>query len=68
MRPPTAQNPAIAKRDAQLAALSHKHLRIETLETRNSDALDFHEIDVASLKRLLIAAYTAGYENAIETK
>ena len=67
MRPATTQNPAIAKRDAQLAALARKHLRIETLETRNSDALDFHEIDVEGLKRLLIAAFAAGYEHAIET-
>lgn len=59
---------AVRQRDAQLAALARKHLRIETIETRNSDALDFHEIDVEGLKRLLIAAYTAGYEDAVETR
>lgn len=58
---------AVRQRDAQLAALARKHLRIETIETRNSDALDFHEIDVAGLKRLMIAVYSAGYEAAIET-
>ena len=31
-----------------------------TLETRNSDELDFHDIAVWSLKRALMAAYDAG--------
>ena len=64
-RRPTS-NPAIDKRDTKLAALARKHLGIEELETRNSDSLDFREIDVAGLKRLLIAAYSAGYEDASE--
>ncbi|HUY05048.1 MAG TPA: hypothetical protein VMV33_17360 [Rhodocyclaceae bacterium] len=35
-------------------------LRIETLETRNSDSLDFHEVAVWELKRALELAYAAG--------
>lgn len=62
----SASNPAVDQRDAKLAALARKHLGIEVLETRNCDALDFHEIDVAGLKRLLNAAYAAGYEHAVE--
>lgn len=31
-----------------------------TLETRNSDSLDFHDISVWSLKKALLAAYEAG--------
>ena len=36
------------------------HLFIETLETRNSDRLDFHEVSVWGVKEALIAAYQAG--------
>ena len=36
------------------------HLFIETLETRNSDRLDFHEVSVWAVKSALIAAYQAG--------
>lgn len=32
----------------------------ETLETRNSDRLDFSEISAASLKAMLEAAFAAG--------
>jgi len=34
-------------------------LGLETLETRNSDRLDFHETSVSSLKDALLAAYEA---------
>jgi hypothetical protein len=34
--------------------------RIETLETRNSDRIDFHEIAVWRLRRALEEAYAAG--------
>ena len=36
------------------------HLFIETLETRNSDALDFHEVSVWAVKSALQAAFDAG--------
>lgn len=35
-------------------------LGIETLESRNSDSLDFHNVGVWSLKQALEAAYLAG--------
>lgn len=35
---------------------------LETLETRNSDGLDFHETAVWSLKAALLAAYEAGLQ------
>lgn len=44
----------------QLACIATRELRIETLETRNSDSLDFHELGVSSLKSALEAAYQAG--------
>ena len=40
------------------------HLGIETLETRNNDGLDFHEVSVWGLKAALEAAYEAGLANA----
>lgn len=37
------------------------YMGIETLETRNSDSLDFHDVGVASIKRALEYAYRSGY-------
>lgn len=37
-----------------------KNMRIETLETRHRDSLDFHDISVWELKSALKAAYEAG--------
>ncbi|MDO3530837.1 hypothetical protein Q3O93_02765 [Ralstonia pseudosolanacearum] len=39
-------------------------LRIETLETRKSDSLDFHDVAVWSIKDALEAAHRAGQEAA----
>ena len=39
-------------------------LKVDTLETQNSDALDFHELSVWRLKSALEAAYRAGYNQA----
>jgi hypothetical protein len=41
-----------------------KTLHIETLETRNSDSMDFPEVAVWNLKHVLIQAYCAGYTAA----
>jgi len=41
--------------------LAKKHIvGLETLETRNSDSLDFHDIAVWCLVDLIEAAYEAG--------
>jgi len=45
-------------------AIALKTLRLETLETRKSDSLDFHERAVWTLKRALEEAYQAGLEAA----
>lgn len=42
------------------AAIAREHLRIDTLETRNHDGLDFHEVAVWSVRAALQAAYDAG--------
>ncbi len=46
--------------DTLLELIAQQHLSIETLATRNRDALDFHDVGVASLKAALKAAYQAG--------
>jgi hypothetical protein len=51
------------QRDTTLAEIAAKHLRLETLETRNSDSLDFHEVAVWSLEAALEAAYEAGRQS-----
>jgi hypothetical protein len=47
------------KQDA-LARIAKDVLGIETLETRNSDGLDFHDVAVWTAKAALEAAYDAG--------
>lgn len=46
--------------DQLLTEIAKKHLNLETLETRNSDSLDFHDVAVWSLKEALQEAYEAG--------
>lgn len=46
--------------DALLTRIAQEHLFIETLETRKSDSLDFHDVSVWGVKEALIAAYQAG--------
>jgi len=43
-----------------LTAIAHTHLGIATLEPRNSDRLDFHEVGVGPLLEALQAAFAAG--------
>lgn len=43
-----------------LTAIAKKYLGIETLETRNSDRLDFHDVGVAGLLDALTVAFEAG--------
>lgn len=46
--------------DHILTVIAREHLDIETLETRRSDSLDFHDVAVWSVKEALLAAYQAG--------
>jgi hypothetical protein len=43
-----------------LEEIAREKLGVETLETRNSDRLDFVEVSVWQLKAALEAAYLAG--------
>ena len=46
--------------DQLLEEIAKKHLNLETLETRNSDSLDFHDVSVWGIKAALQEAYEAG--------
>jgi hypothetical protein len=46
--------------DQLLARIALDHLFIETLETRNRDRLDFHDVSVWAVQSALVAAYQAG--------
>ncbi|SEP27683.1 hypothetical protein SAMN04490248_1695 [Salinihabitans flavidus] len=41
-------------------AVAREHLFVETLETRNRDALDFTEVSVWGIRAALEAAFEAG--------
>lgn len=45
---------------AQLSEMARLTLRVETLETRSRDCLDFHEVPVWCLKEALARAFLAG--------
>ena len=54
--------------DELLAAIAKATLHIDTLETRKSDSLDFHDVAVWSVKAALEAAYRAGLAAAGEER
>ena len=53
------------QRDKTIAEIAARHLHLETLETRNSDSLDFHDLAVWSIKAALEAAYKAGLQSRV---
>lgn len=55
---------AYRQQDVLFAKIAREALGIATLETRNMDALDFHEVSVGSVKAALRRAYEAGREAA----
>ena len=44
--------------------IAQDYLGVETLKTRNRDALDFHDLAVWNIKRALKAAYVAGRKHS----
>ena len=52
-------------RDQQLQTIATDHFFIETLGTRNSDRLDFHDVSVWAVKAALQAAFEAGQQSHI---
>lgn len=52
------------RRQKTLEQIAARHLFIETLATRRSDSLDFHEVSVWGVKAALKEAYEAGRRDA----
>lgn len=50
-------------KDQILAQIAKEELHLETLETRKSDSLDFHDCAVWCIKSALDAAYEAGQQS-----
>lgn len=48
--------------DPIFVQIAEKYLNIETLETRHSDRLDFHDVSVWGVRSALEAAFMAGAE------
>lgn len=57
--PGACPNPDAA-RDVMLLEIAERHLFLDTLETRKSDSLDFHEHAVWAVRSALEAAFEAG--------
>ena len=49
-----------AARDALLLEIAQRQFRIETLETRNRDRLDFHDVAVWAIRAALEEAFEVG--------
>jgi hypothetical protein len=62
---PSKKEPTV---DELLAAIAKEQLHIDSLETRNSDSLDFHDVAAWSVKAALEAAYRAGLAAAKEAR
>jgi hypothetical protein len=56
------RTPTMSQIDTIFTLIAQKHLRIDTLETRHSDRLDFHDVAVWSVRDALEAAFKAGVE------
>ena len=52
--------PDARTREQVIADIAQRILSVETLETRSSDRLDFHDVAVWTLREALLAAYEAG--------
>jgi hypothetical protein len=63
MRSPNHGSQPMTQRDTTLAEIAARLLHLETLETRNSDSLDFHDMAVWSIKAALEAAFEAGRQS-----
>jgi hypothetical protein len=49
-----------ARRDALIREIAQRRFFLETLETRNSDSLDFHDVAVWAIRDALAEAFEAG--------
>lgn len=61
---PATPTAAPSERDAVIAAIAQSHLGLETLESRDSDSLDFTEHGCVAIRDALRAAFEAGKQTA----
>lgn len=61
---PNLARTARPRREQEIEGIALRVLKIDTLETRNSDDLDFHELAVWTIQEALDAAYEAGRRSA----
>ena len=59
-----AEMAAPLTREQEIAGIALQILKIETLETQNSDDLDFHDLATWTIAEALNAAYQAGKQSA----
>jgi hypothetical protein len=55
-----------AKASTTLTDIASQVLGVQTLEARNSDSLDFHDLAIWNIKQALEAAYLAGQNSVKE--
>ena len=55
------------QRQTLLTQIAQQHLKVETLETRHSDSLDFHDVAVWQIGEALEAAFEAGRQDALKS-
>jgi hypothetical protein len=56
----TTAKPAPNAPEALMLDIAKRHFFVETLDTRNSDGLDFHDVAVWSIRAALNEAYSTG--------
>lgn len=62
--PQTMQLETPAANEALIVEIAKRHFFIETLETRNRDRLDFHDVPVWAIQAALEEAFEAGRASA----
>ncbi len=65
---PDLEEIAPRTREEEIASIARRILKIKTLETQNSDSLDFHDLAVWTIREALDAAYEAGRRSARRTR
>lgn len=48
-----------------ITGIAQKNFRVDTLETQNSDSLDFHDVAVWQIKEALTDAFLAGMQTGV---
>ncbi len=66
--PQATENTMPTQRDNAIERIAREVLALETLDTRNMDSLDFHDLSVWVLKEALERAYEAGRMAARPTR